>query len=65
MVYDDGGCELIPSIESVKADTVRKMQERLTEFFENDETVKYVEVDAEYINEQIIQIAKEMLEGLK
>ena len=53
------------AVSFVRADTVRKMQEKLTSFFENDETVKYVEVDAEYINEQIVKIADEMLEELK
>lgn len=43
-----------------RADTVRKMQERLTTFFANDDNLKYNEVDAEYINEMIDQIAKEM-----
>lgn len=42
---------------------VSEMQERLTNFFSNDDTLKYVEVDAEYINECIEQITKEMLEG--
>ena len=46
-----------------RADTVSEMQERLTSFFENDETLAMVEVDAEYINEQIVNVAKEMLEG--
>ena len=59
--------ELKPKIDSiraeVKADIVRKMQERLTDFFNNDDTVEYIEVDAVYINEQIEKIAKEMVEG--
>lgn len=46
------------------ADTVREMQERLTSFFDNDEFLETAEVDAEYINEQIVNVAKEMLEGL-
>ena len=45
------------------ADTVRKMREKLTTFFNNDETLKYNEVDAEYINKQIGQTAKEMIEN--
>lgn len=45
------------------ADTVRKMQERLTTFFAADDTLKHIEVDAEYINSRIDLIAKE-LEGI-
>ena len=48
-----------------KADTVRKMQDMLTTFFRNDETLEYSEVNADYINEQIDQIAKELLEETK
>ena len=29
----------------------------------DDETLEYIEVDAEYINEQIVRIAKEIMEG--
>lgn len=49
--------------KALVADTVRKMQERLTTFFANDETLEYTEVDAEYINECIDQIAEEIIEG--
>jgi recombinational DNA repair protein RecR len=52
--------DLVCELSRIKEDTVREMQKRLTAFFENDETVKYVEVDAEYINSQIDRIAKEM-----
>ena len=52
-----------PAVMAVIADTVRKMQERLTTLFANDETLEYTEVDAEYINEQIVRIAKEIMEG--
>lgn len=52
--------ELVCELSRIKADTVRKMQERLTTFFANDETLEYTEVDAEYINEQIVRIAKEI-----
>lgn len=47
-------------VDTIKAATVREMQERLTSFFANDENIEYIEVDAEYINEQIDQIANEM-----
>ena len=49
-------------MKQLKADTVKKMQERLTSFFANDDTLKYIEVDAEYINEQIDHITEEILE---
>lgn len=64
MAYPGGRIEMIPTIESVKADTVREMQERLTSFFANDDNLKYNEVDAEYVNEQIDRIAKKMLKIL-
>ncbi len=51
-------------VDTVRADTVRKMQERLKEYFSQDEMIEYAEVDADYINERIDQIAKEMVEGL-
>lgn len=47
--------------ERLRADTVREMQKRLTNLFSNDENLEYIEVDAEYINEQIDQIANEMI----
>ena len=50
-------------ITEIKTDTVRKMQERLTTFFANDDHLKYNEVDAEYINEQINKIINEFWEG--
>jgi hypothetical protein len=52
-------------IAEAKADTVREMQTRLTNLFANDENLEYIEVDAEYINEQIDQIAEEMIGGAK
>jgi hypothetical protein len=59
-LHSDGRMEMIPTIESVKADTVRKMQERLkakakAHYFDNCNYAVAVEV--------IDQIAKEMLEG--
>ena len=47
-------------IAKTEADTVRQMQERLTTFFAADDTLKYSEVEAEYINSQIDKIAKEL-----
>ena len=55
--------ELEERCMQLRADTVREMRERVTTFFTNDDNLKYNEVDAEYINECIDQIAKEMLEG--
>lgn len=49
-------------VDAIKAYTVRQMKERLTTFFAADDTLKYSEVDAEYINSQIIKISKEMEE---
>lgn len=55
--------DLVCELSRIKEDTVRKMQERLTDFFANDAELEYIEVDANYINERIDQIAKEVLEG--
>lgn len=55
-------CVVSTARNQAKADTVRQMQERLTTFFASDDTLKYSEVDAEYINSQIIKISKEMEE---
>ena len=70
--YDTSEISLVPILneeseikKQIKADTVRKMQERVTTFFTNDDMLKYNEVDADYINEQVDQIAEEMLEGEK
>ena len=52
--YDEGYADS-------KADTVRKMQERLAKTFLNDDDLKYIEVDADYIIEKIDQIAEEMI----
>lgn len=54
---------LIETIKSIYADIARKIQERATTFFNNDDMLKYIEVDAKYINEQIDRIVKEVLEG--
>lgn len=54
---------LIATIKDIRADTAKKMQERLTTFFSNDDFTKYCEVDAYYINEQINRIAKEIIKG--
>lgn len=48
-------------LKKERAATVREMQERLTSFFANDDTLEYIEVDAEYINEQVNQIAEQMI----
>ena len=53
--------ELTQNLHECKSVTVREMQERLTSFFANDDTLEYIEVDAEYINEQISQTANEMI----
>lgn len=44
---------------------LRELPKRLTDFFKNDDTLKYIEVDAEYICEQIDNVAEKMLEGLQ
>ena len=68
MAYPDGRLELIPSIESVKADTVRKMQERVKQaicdntypdFDKNGKPVNVWQAISGY--DLIDQIAKEML----
>ena len=61
MAYPDGRIEMIPTVESVKADTVRKMQERLHERFGTDSNRVYSNYN---IHRYIDQIAKEMLEGV-
>jgi hypothetical protein len=40
------------------------MQERLTTFFAADDTLKHIEVDAEYINSRIDKISKEIMEDI-
>lgn len=54
--------EALTSNEKLIADTIRKMQTALTTFFANDDHLKYNEVDADYINEQINKIINEFLE---
>ena len=53
MAYSDGRIEMIPTVESVKADTVRKMHSMLCEGRVSNDNVVIV----------ANQIAKEMLEG--
>lgn len=58
MVYPDGRTEMIPTVESVRDDTVRKMQNRLKAKF-------YIQGNPEYFTvceELIDRVAKEMLE---
>ena len=60
MAHPDGKVEMIPSIESVRADTANKMRDALLK--------KSTIIDGEDIlygltYEQICQIAREMLEG--
>lgn len=59
MAYPDGRLEMIPSIESVRADTVREMQERLKDHLEKPEFPwDCYTVSAEVVD----RIAEEMLE---
>jgi hypothetical protein len=51
---------LCGDVKQAKSATVRETRERLTTFFAADDILKYVEVDAEYINSQIDRITKEM-----
>ena len=60
---DDTISRFIETMPLVKADTVKKMRELLTTFFDIDDMLKYNEVDADYINEQINRIAEEMIKG--
>lgn len=54
--------ERIKELAEERANTIREMQKRLTNFFEADDFVRYNEVDADYINEQIDKIANKLLE---
>lgn len=45
------------------SEVAREMVEMLTNFFSNDEITRHCEIDAEYINEQIVRIANELMEG--
>ena len=57
---EEGGVELMPTIKSIRADTVREMQERLKEHLEKPE----FPWDSFTVAEEFIdQIAKEMMEG--
>lgn len=63
MVYSDGRSEMIPSVESVRADTVRKMRERLKDRYEFDcnadeDNALYYEDLCEWVE----RIEKELLE---
>jgi hypothetical protein len=58
MAYPDGRIEMIPTVESVRADTVQKMQERLKGAFNFGHTIL-----EKSICDIIDQIAKEMLEA--
>lgn len=62
-MHSDGRIEMIPTVESVRADTVRKMQERLDKRFCHDPA--FLGVEQRLIMGVIDQIAKEMLEGEK
>lgn len=57
MVSPDGRTEMIPSVESVKADTVRKMQERFSMILDVGE-----EIATDTAVDFLDAIAKEMLE---
>lgn len=57
MVSPDGRTEMIPSVESVKADTVRKMQERFSMILDVGEEIA-TDTAVDFLN----AIAKEMLE---
>ena len=50
-------------LKKERADTIQNLRDHLTTFFANDDHLKYNEVDADYINEQIIRIAMDILEG--
>lgn len=57
-IHTDGRIEMIPTVESVRADTVRKMQERLDKRFCHDPA--FLGVEQRLIMDVIDQIAKEM-----
>ena len=60
-IHSDGRIEMIPTVESVRADTVREMQERLDKHFCHDPA--FLGVEQRLIMGVIDEIAKEMLEG--
>ena len=57
MAHSDGRIETIPTIESVRANTVREMKERL-----KDTLKHYPQRCGDCFKEKVDQIAKEMLE---
>jgi septal ring factor EnvC (AmiA/AmiB activator) len=59
-IHSDGRIEMVPTVESVRADTVRKMQERLKG---RNEVYCVNKADLKTMNFVVDQIAKEMLEG--
>lgn len=64
-IHSDGRIEMIPTVESVRADTVRKMQERIKQYidvghYRSPTEICFSELDVANI---IDRIAKEMLEG--
>ena len=61
MAFPDGRLEMIPSIEFVKAETIRNMQERLDKYFVEHNEVKY---GGGLIHKVINEVAKELLEGV-
>ena len=60
MLCPDGRLEMIPTVESVRADTVREMQERLKMYF-GTYTLGY-KIPLNEVLKVINQIAKEVLE---
>lgn len=58
-IHSDGRIEMIPTVESVRADTVRKMQERLKAQRFSDASPH----DYDLLHCVIDRIAKEMMEG--
>ena len=66
MAYPDGRLEMIPSIESVRADTVREMAERIKDAMNNVSRWSFHNDPNEYFiigKPLIAQIAKERREG--
>lgn len=62
-IHSDGRIEMIPNVESVRADTVRKMQEIIYERLDiSVEGYSSEEIKSD-VRDMVDQIAKEMLEG--
>lgn len=60
MAHSDGRIDMIPTVESVRADTVRKMQKALEQRIHSK-----LSYHGWYLKETVIdQIANEMLEGV-